>query len=60
MCLLDTSSLGLSGPEKLIIKVKSTIILPFGIPKFFRCDNESAMANSTEFHKFMEPIGVQF
>ncbi len=40
--------------------VKSTIILPFGIPKFFRCDNESAMANSTDFHKFMEPLGVQF
>jgi hypothetical protein len=44
----------------LIEAVKSTIILPFGIPKFFRCDNESAMANATDFHKFMEPLGVQF
>jgi hypothetical protein len=46
--------------DELIEAVKSTIILPFGIPKFFRCDNESAMANSTDFHKFMEPLGVQF
>jgi hypothetical protein len=46
--------------DELIEAVKSTIILPFGIPKYFRCDNESAMANSTEFHKFMEPLGVQF
>jgi len=46
--------------HELIEAVKSTIILPFGIPKFFRCDNESAMTNSTEFHNFMEPLGVQF
>jgi len=46
--------------EEFIHAVKTTIILPFGIPKFFRCDNESAMANSTEFHKFMEPLGIIF
>jgi hypothetical protein len=46
--------------DALIEAVKLTIILPFGIPKFFHCDNESAMANSTDFHKFMEPLGVQF
>ena len=33
--------------EELIEAVRSTIIVPFGIPKFFRCDNESAMANSS-------------
>ncbi len=46
--------------DELIEAVNSTIILPFGIPKFFRCNNESAMANSADFHKFMEPLGVQF
>ena len=46
--------------EELIEAVRSTIIVPFGIPKFFRCDNESAMANSSEFHKFMEPLGINF
>jgi hypothetical protein len=46
--------------DELIEAVKSMIILPFGIPKFFHCDNESAMANSTNFHKFMEPLGIQF
>jgi hypothetical protein len=39
--------------DELIEAVKSTTILPFRIPKYFHCDNESAMANSTEFHKFM-------
>jgi len=39
--------------DELIEAVRSTIILPFGIPKFFRCDNESVMANSTDIHKFM-------
>jgi hypothetical protein len=46
--------------EELIDAVKTTIILPLGIPKFFCCDNESAMANSTEFNKFMEPSGINF
>jgi hypothetical protein len=46
--------------DELIQAVKSTIILPFGILKLFRCDNESAIANSTEFHNFMEPLGGQF
>ncbi len=46
--------------EELIEAVRSTIIIPFGIQKFFQCDNESAMANSTEFHKFMEPLGINF
>jgi hypothetical protein len=46
--------------DELVEAVKPTIILPFGIPKFFRCNNEFAMANSTDFHKFMEPLGVQF
>jgi hypothetical protein len=46
--------------EELIEAVRSTIIVPFGIPKFFGCDNELAMANSSEFHKFMEPLGINF
>jgi hypothetical protein len=46
--------------KELIEAVRSTIIIPFGIPKFFRCDNESAMAKSSEFHKFMEPLGINF
>jgi hypothetical protein len=46
--------------EELIEAVRSTIIVPFGISKFFCCDNESAMANSSEFHKFMEPLGINF
>ncbi len=46
--------------EELIKAVRSTIIIPFGIPKFFRCDNELSMANSTEFHEFMKPLGIDF
>jgi hypothetical protein len=61
----DTSDIQLKAlksrkAEELIEAVRSTIIVPFGIPKFFRCDNESAMANSSEFHKFMEPLGINF
>jgi hypothetical protein len=46
--------------EELIEAVKATIIQPFGIPKFFRCDNESSMANSTEFYRFMAPLDINF
>ena len=44
----------------LIDAVKSTIISPFGVPKFFRCDNETSMANSAEFLAFMEPLKISF
>jgi hypothetical protein len=42
--------------SELIEAVKATIITPFGIPKYFRCDNEMGMANSAEFKKFMDPL----
>jgi len=46
--------------DELIEAMKSNIILPFGIPKFFLCDTESAMANCTKFHNFMLPLGILF
>ena len=44
----------------LIEAVLQTIIRPHGIPKFFRCDSETAMFSSYEFHAFMKPLGIQF
>ena len=46
--------------SEMIEAVKTTILNPFGIPKYFRCDNESGMANSAEFLKFMEPLKINF
>ena len=46
--------------SELIEAVKTTILAPFGIPKFFRCDNESGMANSVEFKTFMDPLKINF
>ena len=46
--------------SEMIEAVKNTILVPFGIPKYFRCDNESGMANSAEFLKFMEPLKINF
>ncbi len=46
--------------SELIEAVKTTILSPFGIPKFFRCDNESGMANSIEFKKFLDPLKLIF
>jgi hypothetical protein len=40
--------------------VKTHRNFPFGILKYFHCNNESAMANSVEFHIITEPLGVQF
>jgi hypothetical protein len=48
-----------SAPE-MIEAVLRTIIDPFGIPKYFRCDSETAMFSSYEFHAFMEPLGIKF
>ena len=45
---------------EIIEAIKTTIIAPFGIPKFFRCDNETSMANSAEFLAFMEPLKINF
>ena len=44
----------------LIEAILQTIIRPHGIPKYFRCDSETAMFSSYEFHAFMEPLGIQF
>jgi hypothetical protein len=46
--------------EDLIEAVLATIIRPFTIPKYFRCDSETAMFSSYEFHAFMEPLGISF
>jgi hypothetical protein len=46
--------------EDLITAVLETIIRPFSIPKYFRCDSETAMFSSYEFHAFMEPLGIKF
>jgi len=46
--------------EDLIEAVLETIIRPFTIPKYFRCDSETAMFSSYEFHAFMEPLGIKF
>jgi len=46
--------------EDLIQAVLETIVRPFTIPKFFRCDSETAMFSSYEFHAFMEPLGIKF
>ena len=46
--------------EDLIEAVCQTIVRPFTIPKYFRCDSETAMFSSYEFHAFMEPLGIKF
>ena len=46
--------------DDMIEAVKSTILAPFGIPKYFRCDNESGMANSVKFKQFMDPFKINF
>jgi hypothetical protein len=44
----------------LIEAILETIIRPFGIPRYFRCDSETGMFSSTEFRAFMEPLGIKF
>ena len=44
----------------LIEAVLQTIIRPFTLPKYFRCDSETAMFSSYEFHAFMKPLGIEF
>ena len=44
----------------LIEAVLETIIRPFSTPKYFRCDSETAMFSSYEFHAFMDPLGIKF
>jgi len=46
--------------DELIEAIKSTIITPFGVPKYIRSDNETGMQNSTEFKAFMESQGIEF
>ena len=46
--------------EDLIEAVLQTIIRPFTLPKYFRCDSETAMFSSYEFHAFMKPLGIEF
>ena len=38
--------------------IKDTIILPFGIPKFIRSDNEAGMQNSVEFKQFLDNLSI--
>ncbi len=40
----------------LIEAILETIIRPFGVPRYFRCDSETGMFSSTEFRAFMEPL----
>ena len=44
--------------EELIQAVKDTIIIPFGIPKFIRSDNETGMQNSVEFKQFLDLLSI--
>ena len=44
--------------EELIQAVKDTIIIPFGIPKFIRSDNETGMQNSVEFKQFLDLLSL--
>ena len=46
--------------QSLIEAIESTIIRPFGIPKFPRSDNEASLLTSPEFYKYLEPMGTKF
>jgi len=46
--------------EDLIQAFTSAILNPFKIPQVVRCDNETGMANSTDFTKFFEKLGTRF
>ena len=46
--------------QSLIDAIESTIIRPFGIPKFLRSDNEASLLTSPEFYKYLEPMGTKF
>ena len=45
---------------ELIEAVCKCILIPFSIPKYFRCDSETGMFSSTEFFNFMDPLGIKF
>jgi hypothetical protein len=46
--------------SELIEAVTRCILTPFLTPKYFRCDSETGMFSSTEFFKFMNPLGIEF
>jgi hypothetical protein len=46
--------------SELIEAVTRCILTPFSTPKYFRCDSETGMFSSTEFFKFMNPLGIEF
>ena len=46
--------------KSLLNAIDQTIIRPFGIPKMIRSDNETGLWNSTEFFKYLEPLGIKF
>ena len=45
---------------ELIEAVTRSILIPFSTPKYFRCDSETGMFSSTDFYKFMKPLGIEF
>ena len=46
--------------KSLLRAIDQTIIRPFGVPKMIRSDNETGLWNSTEFFKYLEPLGIRF
>ena len=46
--------------KSLLNAIDQTIIRPFGIPKMILSDNETGLRNSTEFFKYLEPLGIKF
>ena len=46
--------------QELIKAIETTIIRPFGAPKFIRSDNEPGLFNSKEFYDYLQPRGTQF
>ena len=46
--------------SELIEAVQRTILTPFSIPKYFRCDSETGMFSSKDFYNFMQPLGIEF
>ena len=40
--------------------LRNAILNPFQIPHLIRCDNETAMANSTEFATYLQDLNIKF
>jgi hypothetical protein len=46
--------------ENIMEALRNTDFNPFQIPHIIRCNNETAMANSKEFAKYMQDLNVLF